>query len=196
MAPPKGKNYVQTQQYQPCWQIPKWMAISSGISWPSCTKTFSFCQIYVNFPGHKRSGLWFWKNCTTSHCQHSIQLYAYTVSIRTTKSCNISMSTERKQPWGPLFCFFLCLWSVSIKHTRKTRDCPWLLRRHQCRFAPGDSPGWKEVQILMKWQGGNLRYQIPDTRRANLHRHSVADNTPSAMYLLRTLIVASGPSKD
>lgn len=114
----------------------------------------------------------------------------------TTKSCNISMSTERKQPWGPLFCFFLCLWSVSIKHTRKTRDCPWLLRRHQCRFAPGDSPGWKEVQILMKWQGGNLRYQIPDTRRANLHRHSVADNTPSAMYLLRTLIVASGPSKD
>ena len=73
--PPKGKNYVQTQQYQPCWQIPKWMDISSGISWPSCTKTFSFCQIYVNFPGHKRSGLWFWKNCTTSHCQHSIQLY-------------------------------------------------------------------------------------------------------------------------
>ena len=73
--PPKGKNYVQTQQYQPCWQIPKWMDISSGISWPSCTKTFSFCQIYVNFPCDKRSGLWFWKNCTTSHCQHSIQLY-------------------------------------------------------------------------------------------------------------------------
>jgi len=110
MAPPKGKNYVQTQQYQPCWQIPKWMAISSGISWPSCTKTFSFCQIYVNFPGHKRSGLWFWKNCTTSHCQHSIQLYAYTVSIQQNRAT--SPCPQKENNLGARSFVFFCVSEV------------------------------------------------------------------------------------